>query len=65
MRPRPTPSGVPTRVVCAGPEVEGPGARDEDSSPPRRPANYPTVMPTDPPIDGLGLALARAFRESA
>lgn len=60
MRPLPTPSGVPTRVVSAGPEVEGPDARAEESSPPRRPANYQILA-----IDGLGLALARAFRESA
>ena len=38
MRPRPTPSGMQP-VHPHGPEVEGPGARAEDSSPPRRPAN--------------------------
>ena len=61
MRPRPTPSGVPTRVAARGPEVEGPDARDEDSSPPRRPAN------TDPRIaaleaEGYVVVKAKSYR---
>lgn len=54
-----TPAGVQP-VFPHGPAVEGPDARAEESSPPRRPANYQILA-----IDGLGLALARAFRESA
>ena len=53
MRPRPTPSGA-TPVHPHGPEVEGPDARDEDSSPPRRPANAPDWLAEGEPVAVVG-----------
>ena len=61
MRPRPTPSGVPTRVASAGPEVDGPDVRAEDSSPPRRPANRdPRIVALE--AEGYVVVKAKPYR---
>ena len=63
MRPRPTPLRRLHPCCNHGPEVEGPDAREEGSSPPRRPANRdPRIVALE--AEGYVVVKAKSYRNA-